>query len=298
MKASYTRTATKFLFIVLSVLLIAGLSLGLAGCGNSNTPASDTPANDNSADNTPTEKLRVLKVGASPAPHAEILASVKDTLAAEGIDLQIVEYSDYVIPNTAVQDGDIDANYFQHLPYLEEFNAENGTTINSVAAIHFEPLAIYAGISSSIADLPDGATIAVPNDTTNEARALQLLAAQGLITLPANADLTITPRDIVENPKNIEFVELEAASLPAQLPEVNLAVINGNYALSANLPTSSILATEDPASLAAQTYANIVAVKAGNENNPDIQALVKALTSAQTRTFINNNYDGVVVPVF
>jgi D-methionine transport system substrate-binding protein len=293
MKAASVKPVSKFLFIVLSVLLIAGLSLGLAGCGNN-----DTPASDNSAGDTPAEEPRVLKVGASPAPHAEILASVKDALAAEGIDLQIVEYSDYVIPNTAVQDGDIDANYFQHLPYLEEFNAENGTTINSVAAIHFEPLAIYAGISASITDLPDGATIAVPNDTTNEARALQLLAAQGLITLPPNADLTITPRDIVENPKNIEFVELEAASLPAQLPEVNLAVINGNYALSANLPTSSILATEDPASLAAQTYANIVAVKAGNESNPDIQALIKALTSAQTRTFINDNYDGVVVPVF
>ncbi|MDR1183296.1 MAG: MetQ/NlpA family ABC transporter substrate-binding protein [Coriobacteriales bacterium] len=293
MKGLPVRTVSKFLYSVLSALLITGLSLGLVGCGGG-----DTPASDNGGGDTPATELRVLKVGASPAPHAEILASVKDTLAAEGIDLQIVEYSDYVIPNTAVQDGDIDANYFQHLPYLEEFNAENGTTINSVAAIHFEPLAIYAGISASIADLPDGATIAVPNDTTNEARALQLLAAQGLITLPANADLTITPRNIVDNPKNLEFIELEAASLPVQLPEVNLAVINGNYALSANLPTSSILATEDPASLAAQTYANIVAVKAGNENNPDILALVKALTSAQTRAFINDNYDGVVVPVF
>jgi D-methionine transport system substrate-binding protein len=287
MKAKNTRTISKYLLVALSALLVAGLSL--VGCGGDKAVDSGGSAST---------ELRVLKVGASPAPHAEILASVKDQLKAEGIDLQIVEYSDYVIPNTAVQDGDIDANYFQHQPYLTEFNAENGTDIVSVAGIHFEPLGIYAGTSKSLKDIPSGAKVAIPNDTTNEARALQLLAAEGLITLPANADLTITPRDIVENPKNLQFVEVEAAAVPRQLAEVAIGVINGNYALSADLPASSILASEDSDSLAAQTYANIVAVKAGNESNPDIQALVKALTSASTKDFINKTYSGVVIPVF
>jgi D-methionine transport system substrate-binding protein len=290
MKAITHKSIKKYLAPVLAVFLIASLALALVGCGSS------TSSGSGSATQTP--EKRVLKVGASPSPHAEILASVKDALAAEGIDLQITEYSDYVIPNTALQAGDIDVNYFQHLPYLEDFNKENGTTINSAAAIHFEPLAIYAGTAKSLAALPDGAKIAVPNDTTNDARALQLLEKQGLITLPANADLTITPRDIVENPKNLQFVEVEAASLPVQLPEVSLAVINGNFALSANLPSSGILATEDAASLAAKTYANIIAVKAGSENNADIQALIKALTSDATRSFINTKYSGVVIPVF
>ncbi|GHT79556.1 lipoprotein [Actinomycetota bacterium] len=280
------------LLTVLSVLLIVSLSLALIGC------SSPAPAASGSGSATATASANVLKVGASPAPHAEILASVKDTLAAEGIDLQIIEYSDYVIPNTALQAGDIDANYFQHLPYLEDFNKENKTTIESIGGIHFEPLAVYAGNTKTLADLPEGAKIAVPNDTTNEARALQLLAAQGLITLPANADLTITPRDITANPKNLQFVEVEAASIPAQLSSVDLAVINGNFALSANLPASGILATEDVKSQAAQTYANIIAVKAGNETNPNVQALYKALTSAATREFINQTFDGVVVPVF
>lgn len=282
------RTIRKYLLVALSALLVASLSLvGCGGSGSGTTAESGT-----------TDEIKVLKVGASPAPHAEILAFVKDQLAAEGIDLQVVEYSDYVIPNTAVQDGDIDANYFQHQPYLTDFNAERNTDIVSVANIHFEPLGIYAGTSASLEDIPDGARIALPNDTTNEARALQLLAAEGLITLPADADLTITPRDIVENPKNLQFVEVEAAAVPRQLPEVAVGVINGNYALSADLSADSVLASEDTKSLAAQTYANIVAVKAGNENNPEIQALIKALTSNETRDFITKTYGGVVVPVF
>jgi D-methionine transport system substrate-binding protein len=298
MKATRSTKSTSkrnFILTALSVVIVAGLALAMIGC--SPTPETDSTSAA-SGSGAATSATRVLKVGASPAPHAEILKSVKSTLAAENIDLQIIEYSDYVIPNTALQAGDIDANFFQHLPYLEDFNKENKTTIESIGGIHFEPLAIYAGNSKTLADLPDGAKIAVPNDTTNEARALQLLAAQGLITLPANADLTITKGDITENPKNIEIVELEAASIPAQLNSVDLAVINGNFALSANLLASGILATEDVKSQAAKTYANIIAVKAGNENDPDIQALYKALTSAATKDFINKTFDGVVVPVF
>ncbi|NLG10815.1 MAG: ABC transporter substrate-binding protein [Coriobacteriaceae bacterium] len=279
--------------LVLSAVLVASLGL-LWGCGTAGKSGSD--AKD--ADNADSAKTTVLKVGASPAPHAEILDSIKATLAEEGIELQIIEYSDYVLPNTALQDGDIDANYFQHKPYLDDFNAEHKSALVSVAAIHFEPLAVYAGKSSAISALPDGAKIAVPNDTTNEARALLLLQDQGLITLPADAGLTVTPRDIVDNPKNLEFLEVEAAALPRGLEEVDLAVINGNFALAADLPTSLILATEDPDSLAATTYANCLVVKEGNEAAPAIKALIKALTSQQTRDFINERYQGVVVPVF
>ena len=279
--------------LTLSVVLVATLSL-LWGCGASGQSGSDTKTGDKN-DNT---KTTVLKVGASPAPHAEILDSIKEALAQEGIELQIIEYSDYVLPNTALQDGDIDANYFQHKPYLDDFNAEHKSALVSVAAIHFEPLAIYAGKSASISTLPDGAKIAVPNDTTNEARALLLLQDQGLITLPADADLSVTPRDIVDNPKNLEFLEVEAAALPRELEEVDLAVINGNFALAADLPTSLILATEDPDSLAATTYANCLVVKEGNEDAAAIKALIEALTSQQTRDFINERYQGVVVPVF
>jgi len=279
--------------LALGAALVATLGL-LWGCGANSQSGSDAKT-AGTADNA---KTTVLKVGASPAPHAEILESVKDTLAEQGIELLIIEYSDYVLPNTALQDGDIDANYFQHKPYLDDFNAEHKSTLVSVAAVHFEPLAIYAGKSASVSALPDGARIAVPNDTTNEARALLLLQDQGLITLPANADLTVTPRDIVDNPKNLEFLEVEAAALPRELEEVDLAVINGNFALAADLPTSLVLATEDPDSLAATTYANCLVVKEGNEDNAAIKALIEALTSQHTRDFIADRYQGVVVPVF
>ena len=281
----------RFISIATSIALVAGVAFSLSGCGSTDQTASNTKG-------TTDAPARVLVVGASPAPHVEILSSVKDALAAEGIELQIVEYSDYVLPNTALQDGDIEANYFQHKPYLDDFNAEHATDLVSVAAIHFEPLAVYAGRSASIDGLSDGAKIAVPNDTTNEARSLLLLQDLGLITLPADADLTVTPRDIIENPKNLEFLEVEAASLPRQLADVDLAVINGNFALSADLPASSILATEDADSLAATTYANCLVVKEGSEDDADVLALIKALTSEATRDFINQRYQGVVIPVF
>ena len=286
MKALFKRSV----FIVLSTLLVASLSIGLVGCGGG--------AATGSGESGTADSLTVIKVGATPSPHAEILANLKDDLAAEGFDLQIIEYTDYVKPNLDTSAGDIIANFFQHQPYLDEFNAENGTDLVSAAIVHFEPLGIYPGKTTSLDDLADGATIAVPNDPTNEARALHLLAAQGLITLPANADLLITPKDIVDNPKNIKFLEVEAAAVPRSLEEVDVAVVNGNYALDAGLDVSTALATEDPDSQAAQTFANILAVDVKNENDPGVLALAKALTSDKTRDFIKSTYEGIVIPVF
>ena len=236
-----------------------------------------------------------VKVGASPTPHAEILNAAKDMLKAEGINLEIIEYSDYVQPNVALDSKDLDANYFQHLPYLEEFNETRGTHLVSVAGVHIEPMGIYAGRVSSLEDLPDGAVIAVPNDATNEGRALLLLEAQGLITLDDSSTLTATPNNIVDNPKNLEFQELEAATIPSVLADVDLAVINSNYALGAGLnPTTDALAIESSDS----PYVNVLVVKEGNENNEAIQALVDALHSDTIRDYITETFDGAVVPAF
>ena len=244
-------------------------------------------------------KTQTLKVGASATPHAEILAVAKDILAEEGIELEIIEFADYVIPNTSLESGDLDANYFQHKPYMDDFNVGYDTHLVSVAAIHYEPFGIYAGRTASIDALADGATISVPNDGTNEARALMLLESQGLITLSEDAGFDATVLDIAENPKNLNIVEMEAAQLTISLPDVDLAVINGNYALQAGLNASTdALVTEDPNSDAAQTYANIVAVKEGNENDERIRKLVAALQSDEVRDFITNTYSGAVLPVF
>jgi len=275
--------------IVAAVALVAVAAFALYG--NSTRPEATT------ASAAPVAKT-VLKVGASPTPHAKILEQVKGDLAKEGIDLQIVEHTDYVLPNTAVQSGENDANYFQHVPYLDEFNKKNGTTIVSVAAIHFEPLGIYGGKTASLAALKDGAKIAVPNDATNEARSLLLLQAQGLLKLKDGVGLEATPNDIVENPKKIQFVEVEAAASAATLKDVDLAVINGNYALSAGLSISNALASEAADSVAAKTYANIIAVKAGNEKNPAVQALVRALQSDKVKKYIQDTFGGSVVTVF
>ncbi len=256
--------------------------------------AFDRPETTAGIDSEATETT-VIRVGASPTPHAEILAEVVGVLAEEGIELEIVEYTDYVLPNSDLESGEIDANYFQHVPYLDEFNAENGTRIVAVASIHFEPLGLYPGKVSSIDDLADGAKIAVPNDATNEARALLLLEAEGLLKLKKDAGLTATINDIVENPKNIEFIEVEAAATPSTLKDVDLAVINGNYALAADLEIGDALAGEATDSLAAETYANIVAVKAGSEDDPAVKALVEALSSARVRQFIEERFGGSVV---
>lgn len=289
---------------LLALTLALVLCLGLAACGGGTSTDTDTNADtssdgDTNGDATANGETITLTVGATPNPHAEILAQVKDDLAAEGIDLVVKEYSDYVVPNTAVEEGDLDANYFQHTPYMEKFNEENGTHLVSVGKIHYEPMGIYPGLTKTLEELPDGATIAVPNDATNEARALQLLAAQGLIELKEDAGLNATPNDITSNPKNLQFKELEAAMLPQTASEVDLSVINSNFAMEGGMnPATDSLASEDADSEAAQTFANIIAVKEGHENDPAIQALVKALQSDKVKEYIEKTYSGAVVAVF
>ena len=289
---------------LLALTLALVLCLGLAACGGGTSTDTDTNADtssdaDTNGDAAANGETITLTLGATPNPHAEILAQVKDDLAAEGIDLVVKEYSDYVVPNTAVEEGDLDANYFQHTPYMEKFNEENGTHLVSVGKIHYEPMGIYPGLTKTLEELPDGATIAVPNDATNEARALQLLAAQGLIELKEDAGLNATPNDITSNPKNLQFKELEAAMLPQTASEVDLSVINSNFAMEGGMnPATDSLASEDADSEAAQTFANIIAVKEGHENDPAIQALVKALQSDKVKEYIEKTYSGAVVAVF
>ncbi|MCI8328443.1 MAG: ABC transporter substrate-binding protein [Oscillibacter sp.] len=285
----------------LSLALI--LALALAACGGSgsagDTQKTDAPAGTQAppADTqTPPAETVTLKVAASPTPHAEILNQCVDILKAQGIDLVVTEYSDYVFPNTAVEDGEEDANYFQHIPYLNNFNAERGTHLVSIAGIHIEPIGIYAGKTASLDAIPDGGRIAVPNDTTNEGRALLLLEAQGIIKLKDSTKLDSTPNDIAENPKNLEFVELAAENIPSNLDEVDVAAINSNYALGAGLnPVEDALVLENSED---NPYVNILAVKEGNENSEVIQALVKALQSDTVRDYILNTYGGAVLPAF
>ncbi len=289
---------------LLSILLCAALVLGLAACGTAASdptaaPESEAPATD--AAETPSGELEKIVVGASSTPHAEILEAVSGELEALGYELDIKIFDDYVMPNLALADGEIDANYFQHEPYLLNFNAENGTDLVSAAAIHYEPMGIYGGSKSSLDELTEGDIIAVPNDGTNEARALLLLQDQGLITLKEGIDAsteTATILDIAENPKNLEIVEMEAKNIPHSLPDVAFAVINGNYALQAGLTGNDALASESADSDAAQTYANILAVRAGEEDSAKTQALVTALTSETCRQFIEETYSGAVVPIF
>ena len=244
----------------------------------------------------PAAEDKTLVVGASPAPHAEILEFVKPMLEEQGIELQIEEFTDYVLPNQALEAGDLDANYFQHLPYLLDYDESTGATLVSAGSIHFEPLGIYAGKSSDLAVISDGAVIAVPNDATNEARALQLLAAQGLITLPEGAGLSVTARDVVDNPHNIEFLEIAAEQVPRSLQDVDFAVANGNYAVEAGI-LDKVIVTEDATSEGAQTYPNVIAVREGDEDREDIQALVAALKSEETRAFIEETYGASIIPV-
>lgn len=273
----------------ISILLILALTLTLlAGCGAKD---SKEPADD--------KALTKITVGASPTPHAEILNAVKELLAAEGYELVVEEFTDYVLPNTALNDGSLDANYFQHQPYLDDFNKENEMDLKSVASVHYEPFGIYPGQKKSLDQLADGDVIAVPNDTTNEARALQLLEAQGIIKLKADAGLAATVKDITENPKNIEIKELDAALIARALPDVAFGIINGNNALLADLNVAKdAVASEDKESVGAKTFANILVVKAGDEEKPEIKALVKALTSAEAKAFMEEKYQGAVVPVF
>ena len=278
---------------LLALLLGLTLCLSLAACGGS----TDDTAADDTADTAGDDAAETvtLTVAASPTPHAVILEQCVPILAEQGIDLVINEYSDYVVPNTAVEDGDEDANYFQHIPYLEEFNETRGTHLVDVASVHIEPMGVYAGKTASLEELADGAVIAIPNDATNEGRALLLLEAQGLITLDDSSNLSATPNNIVDNPKNLQFEEIEAQTLPSSRPDLDLAVINSNYALGAGLnPTTDALAIESGDS----PYVNVLVVKEGNEDNPAIQALVEALHSDTIRDFINEEFDGAVVPAF
>ena len=278
---------------LLALLLGLTLCLSLAACGGS----TDDTAADDTADTSGDDAAETvtLTVAASPTPHAVILEQCVPILAEQGIDLVINEYSDYVVPNTAVEDGDEDANYFQHIPYLEEFNETRGTHLVDVASVHIEPMGVYAGKTASLEELADGAVIAIPNDATNEGRALLLLEAQGLITLDDSSNLSATPNNIVDNPKNLQFEEIEAQTLPSSLPDLDLAIINSNYALGAGLnPMTDALAIESGDS----PYVNVLVVKEGNEDNEAVQALVAALQSDTIRDFITEEFGGAVVPAF
>ena len=274
----------------LALALTGAVIIGaFAGCGAKKDSSSDTKK----------EETKKIVIGASPSPHADILKVAKKELKKEGYELEIKEYSDYVQPNTALESGDLDANYFQHKPYLDDFNKKKKTHLVSAGMIHYEPFGIFPGKTKTLKDLKKGATVAVPNDTTNEARALLLLQDQGLIKLKDGAGLTATKKDIVENKKDLAIKEIEAAQIPRSLKEVDIAVVNGNYALQAGLKVNKdALATVDSDSVGAKTYGKIVAVKKGNEKSAATKALIKALKSDTVKKYINDKYDGAVVPLF
>ena len=307
----------KVLSIALAAVLTAGL---LTACGSADTgaaaqtegaaesaaQASDPAAESQSASEesasapaaeTEVESKGTVTVAATSVPHAEILEAAKPLMAAKGWELKVTEFTDYVQPNEVVESCDMDANYFQHITYMESYNEEKGTHLVDAGDIHYEPLGVYPGKQSDLSAITDGAEIAVPNDTTNEARALLLLQEQGLITLSDGAGITATVNDIKENPHNIKFVELAAEQIPRSLPDFDFAVINGNYALEAGLNASTdALATETSDSDAVKKYVNIIAVKEGSENNEGIKALVEVLKSDEIKKFINDTYQGSVVP--
>ena len=270
----------KILSLILSIAVVAAL---FAGCGAKKDD-------------------KTIKVGASSTPHAEILESVKDDLAAKGYTLEVVIYDDYVLPNKALADSTLDANYFQHKPYLDSFNAQNGTNLSSAAAIHYEPFGIYSNDVTDLKDLKSGATIVIPADDSNETRALLLLAQENIISLPegASAAKGVTTLDIVDN-KGYNIQTVQAETVPAQLKNSDpgsIAVINGNYAIGAGLKISDALATENANGDAAKTYANIVAVRSGEESNEKTKALIEALETDKVKKFIDDKYAGAVLPIF
>ncbi|AGB19754.1 MetQ/NlpA family ABC transporter substrate-binding protein [Thermoanaerobacterium thermosaccharolyticum] len=275
--------------IILLITLILTLSFALVGCTKANTNKTSSNAGNNS------DKMTKIVVGATPNPHAEILNVVKPILAKEGVDLEIKEFTDYVTPNTALNDKQIDANFFQHVPYLEDFEKKNNMKLVPLVKVHVEPMGAYSKKIKSKDEIKDGATVAVPNDATNEGRALLLLQKQGLIKLKDPNGLTQTPRDIVDNPKHLKIVELEAPQLPRTLQDVDLAIINTNFALEANLnPLKDAIFMEDKDS----PYANVLVVRPDNQNDPAIQKLAKALNSEEVKKFIEDKYKGAIVPAF
>lgn len=287
----------KILSLLVAGVLVTGV---LAGCGGNTGTADDAETTAKVTEDTEgaddTERA-VIKVAASPTPHAEILNQAKSILAEQGYDLQITEFEDYVQPNEVVESGEYDANYFQHIPYLDSYNEEKGTHIVNAGGIHYEPFGIYPGTKTSLDELADGDTIAVPNDTTNEARALLLLQDNGIITLKEGVGLEATVNDIAENPKNIGIVELEAAQVARVVGENAFVVLNGNYALEAGFSVAKdSLAYEKSDSEAAETYVNIIGVKEGNENSEAIKSLVDVLKSDEIKTYINETYGGAVIP--
>ncbi|MCR5234535.1 MAG: metal ABC transporter substrate-binding protein [Lachnospiraceae bacterium] len=294
---------------LLALTLTTAFVLGVTGCGQtaSTVSAADETAQADAAE-TETEDSGVLgarddsqpvtiRVGANITPHSEILEVAKPILAEQGIDLEIIQLEDSITPNTGVIEGSLDANYFQHVPYLEQFNQENGSDLVSIGAIHYEPFGVYAGRTTDLSQLPDGALVAVPNNVTNEARALLLLAQEGLLTLKDDAGINATIGDIVDNPKNIEFKELAPEQLVQALPDVDVAVINGNYAIEGGLHVSQALAVEANDGLAATTYGNIIATSSDKAEDPALKALVTVLQGSEVKEFIEGKYDGAVVPL-
>lgn len=283
-----TKALSKKSLVVLTTCLLAALlaTLAFTGC------SSDSGTSEESEDKT-------ITVAASPTPHAEILNNaVAPILEEEGYTLEVKEFTDYVQPNTVTEAGEVDANYFQHRPYLENFNEEQGTHLVEVAGVHFEPMGIFSSSIESLDEVAEGAVVAVPNDATNEARALLLLEQEGLLELDDEAGINATINDITSNPKNLEFEELEAANLPNVLEDVSIAVINGNYALAADFTMDDALAVEANDSLAADTYTNVIVVKDGNQDSEKIKALAEACNSDEVRDYITDNYQGSVVAVF
>ena len=272
----------KILALALAGVLVVG---ALTGCGSSKSESSDKKTDD-----------KKITVAASATPHAEILEEAKTLLKDKGYELEVKVFDDYVQPNNVVESGEFDANYFQHVPYLEQFNEEKGTHLVVAGKIHYEPFGIYPGTKKDLKDIAKGDKIAVPNDTTNEARALLLWQDNGIIKLKEGAGIKATVNDIEENPNNIEIVELEAAQVPRVVNEVAYVVLNGNYALEANYTVKKdALAYEKSDSEAAKTYVNVIAVKEGNENSKKIKALVDVLKSDSIKKFINEKYDGAVI---
>ena len=322
---------------LLGITAALTLAIGLAGCGSSDTSSATTEAVVEKAEaeteaseevtteseapekeaqedvdvltstkGDSTEALNftytgdpvTIKVGANITPHSEILEVAKPILAEQGITLEIVQLEDSVTPNTGVIEGSLDANYFQHVPYLEQFNEENGSDLVSIGAVHYEPFGVYAGQTSDLSQLPDGASVAVPNNVTNEARALLLLQQEGILKLKNDAGINATIADIVDNPKNIQFKELAPEQLVQALPDVDVAVINGNYAIEGGLHVSQALAVEANDGLAAKTYGNIIATSPAKQNDDALKALVSVLQGSEVKEFINSTYDGAVVPLY
>lgn len=277
--------------LVSLALITTLLAAALTGCATGDSgQASDAARTDG-------KKEETLKIGASLTPHAEILEQVKPILEKEGVTLDIVKIEDTVTPNTGLLEGSLNANFFQHQPYLDDFNKENGSDLVSAGNVHYEPFGIYAGKTTSLEELPDGATVAVPNNVTNEARALLLLEQEGLLTLKEGVDIKATVNDIKENKKNLKFEEIAPEQLVRSLPDVDVAVINGNYAIEGGLHVKDALAVESDQSVAAKTYANIVAVQKKDLEKDSVKKLVQALQSDEIKTFIEEKYDGAVVPI-